>query len=264
MTFCPIKRTIDMVFFKLIFSDLKNGIFKNYRYLYFVIIAFLNFSVARILLIKNNDFDISIIDILDKALSIYYFPMTILFFAVFICLDFTHKSFTSSCVQILYRTKNRAAFYLAKCVFCIFSALFTWVVFLLTSVLFCALYRYSFEIPQHATSGFLSLDRDDLLIFMLSPIAVLISLNILQMLICMLIKPMFAYLATVIFIMVGAMCNSPWLFAHSGINFYYDIKKSGYDTKKALTVCLLTALISAIIGMICFKKYDILPDKEDN
>lgn len=254
-----------MVFFKLVLSDLKNGIFKNYRYLCFVVIAFLNFSVARILLIKNNVFDISIIDIIDKALSVHYFSTTILFFSIFICLDYTHKSFTSSGVKILCRAKSRVTFYLSKCVFCVFSALYTRLIFLLTSVLFCALYGYSFEIPRHAAGGFLSLDSGDLLMFVLSPVATLISLNILQMFISILVKPMFAYLATAIFILVGKSCDSPFVFSRCGVLFYYDIvQNSGYDTQKALTVCLLTAIISAIIGMIYFKKYDIFSDKEDN
>lgn len=113
--------------------------------------------------------------------------------------------------------------------------------------------------------GISELSLKNILSILLMPLIVISTLNILQMLLCLFIKPMYGYLLIIGIVTFGIISDSPLAISRTGMvtfnNMYFE---NAYNEKIGLIICVLINIICVVTGTIYFKKYDIIPspDKE--
>ena len=143
--------------FKLILSDIREGILRNKRYILVPILCLFECMSADINLnmfkayggIKSPTTFLDLIaelfhgcDPITKApdpstvIALPYFWIALFVFAVFINFDYMHNDLTQFGIQVLTRSRKRGAWWGAKCVWCIASGVWFYVLFLLTALLF--------------------------------------------------------------------------------------------------------------------------------
>ena len=117
--------------------------------------------------------------------------------------------------------------------------------------------------------GFLDIERTGALkiwtIGVFIPLLAVMSLSMLEMSLCLFMKPVFSFLICLSLLGISAYINSPWMigngamgirlliFVENGINIWIPVLVSG-----------ILFAGSIIVGLIRFKKMDILGDKAGN
>lgn len=283
---------------KLLFCDIREGILSNKRYgiapllalfqcmyVHFQLQAYMEYyqmsdrpTIFELLVMIFSGCDpIAKNPNQDTQIAIPYLWMAIFVFAVFVTFDYMHKDLTQFGIQILTRTGKRLRWWLAKCIWCLMAGLWFFVLFMLTVMAFCLINGYSLHIPQNTEllnmvsnrsivyifHGVSQLSGWQCVYFLAAPAVVLCTLNMLQMLLCLICKPMHGYLIVVGMLSISLLADSPVAFPRCAmipmnIWFYQD----SFSPFAGLAVCLLLILACMILGALYFRRYDILPDKE--
>lgn len=284
--------------FKLILSDIREGILRNKRYILVPILCLFECMSADINLnmfkayggIKSPTTFLDLIaelfhgcDPITKApdpstvIALPYFWIALFVFAVFINFDYMHNDLTQFGIQVLTRSRKRGAWWGAKCVWCIASGVWFYMLFLLTALLFSVLNGYDITFTNTPDILTITADRSVVYLFkgapdltvlqrvwlLLAPMLVLCTLNMLQMLLCLFCKPMYSYLISIGVLMFGVLDDTPAAFSRCAMTTRSDwFYEEAYPAMTGMWICL--GLIAAVIiaGALYFKRYDILPDKE--
>ncbi|MCD7811036.1 MAG: hypothetical protein LUG91_04170 [Ruminococcus sp.] len=284
--------------FKIVLCDVKEGIIKNKRNIIIPFLCFLQCLYAQI----NVDFykeyygisgKTSQLDLLteifhgsdpigknlnpDIKIVVPYLWLSIFAFAVFISFDYMHNDLTQFGIQILSRTKKRRVWWISKCIWCYSSSLWFYFLFIFFSAVFCIANGYDvFRTGNIETINVIA-DRSVIYeyigidhlsaLYMLSiictPLIVICTLNMLQMLLCLFIKPMYGYLIIIGLIIIGILTDAPIAFTRMGmVTFNNNYFNEAYDDFFGLWICIAINIICIIIGTLYFKRYDIIPDKD--
>ena len=119
------------------------------------------------------------------------------------------------------------------------------------------------EIKSITFTGISELNIFQELWMLFSPMLVICTFNMIQMILCLFIKPMYGYLLIVGILILGILTDIPLAFSRCGMITFSDyFFEDGYHISIELAICLILIMASILIGTLYFKKYDILPDKE--
>lgn len=283
---------------KIIACDIKEGVIKNKRYIVVPVLCLFQCLYAQLNINMYKEYHeiyrkTSLLELLEEIfhgcdpigenpnpdikIIIPYLWFAIFSFAVFLTFDYMHNDLTQFGIQILTRTKKRHAWWLSKCIWCYVSSLWFYILFIVSTLVFCFINGYSaFNYSNVETINILA-DRSviyefvgisemnflNALSIVFLPLIVICTLDMIQMLLCLFVKPMYSYLIIIGLIVVGMISDSPLAFTRLGmVTFNTTYFKTAYHEITGTWICLVINIICIIIGMLYFKRYDIIPDKD--
>ena len=284
---------------KIISCDIYNGVIKNKRFLIVPILIFFecmyNDNYVRMMLIslggsfgKLTIFDlftlifrggdpISKMPREDAMVVLPYFWIAIFAFSVFIGFEYMHNDLTQFGTQILTRCRKRRTWWYSKCIWCIASSLWFYILAIGTLLLYAVLNGYIFKAENNYNlTNFLAMQSAayeptinhgisvfDRVCLIIAPFAVICALNMIEMLLCLFFKPIYSYLVSIALIIAGTFTDTAISFTRCAMLLYNrDYFEKGYNTHTGIIICLIIIPAAIIIGGTYFKRANILPDKE--
>lgn len=201
------------------------------------------------------------------------FELPVLWFLVmggclFLNLDYPLNDLTEAGQQVIIRAVSKKSWFLSKCVWNILSCVVYMLLGMLTALLFAlasggsaslvntpevcmnALQIYSIEaltVAQALTAA------------VVLPLLTLMALNMLQMVLCLMMKPVFGFLICICLLLVSLFINSPYalgngaMMVRSGVFF-----EGGLNPVAAGVTCLVFIGVSVVTGIIRFNRMDHL------
>lgn len=278
------------MFIKLFLFDLKNGMLKKYKgYLisaglalffclellnklrimkYFSVSLYAGFSEYLLYIFggvkqyiptsSNNPFQFPAIWMLVNILLL------------FITLNYPFQDMQSAGQQILIRTKGRTKWWLSKCLWNISCTVFYYLILCGVVFLFCLL--LGLPITFTVNNGFL-LDMFDMrssqnLIgsvftvgfrYFILVFLVMGSISLAQMALSLFIKPIFSFFICSIFLLLSSYFLSPVFLGNYAMVVRNDqVIANGISFTVGIVYSLTLAALSVIVGLIYFKRYDII------
>jgi hypothetical protein len=171
--------------------------------------------------------------------------------------------------QVLYRSKSRHAWWLSKCAWSMLCALTYHLVLMALTLLLCLVFgiplgseinsellaRLFQMAPWMIREGTLILDFGCVVTLIL----VSISLNLLQMLLSLFVKPVFSFLTIAIVALTSCYLMSPLLIGNYAMLIRSNtIIDGGLNFTIGALIALVVALGAVFVGMAKFRHYDIL------
>ena len=287
-----------MSVFKILACDIKEGIIKNKRFLIVPFLGVLECMYAHLNIILYKEYNglknsPSFLDLIAEVfhgcdpiaknpdpnvkIVMPYLWFAVFAFAIFISFDYMHNDLTQFGIQILSRTGKRIKWWISKCCWCVLSGIYFYILFILSVLGFCALNGYEIRYTDNPEIINMLADRSFMYIYnginkisiinficiLLSPLLVICTISIIQMTLCLFIKPMYSYLVITGIIIAGILSDSALAFSRLGmVTFSMDFFEDGYDKVRGMIICISLIMASVLAGTVYFKKYDILPDKE--
>lgn len=273
---------------RLIVSDIRAGIFRNKRLLLMPVLGIFECMSAHMTIagISDSPQTATFMDLLTEifrgckpmlqnnrdAAAIPYLWLAVFILSIFIIFDYMHDDLTQFGIQILSRTRNRAAWWYSKCVWNLASGICCYILFLMTVLIFCGCSGYTIRLtvtPEIISALAAGTAQDAVpiephsLLLLLAPLAVICALNMIQMALSLICKPLFSFFITVGILILGVLFDSVFTFSRCGMLMMSNqFSSDGYETVSALMVCLILTAAACIAGKCYFKKHDIIPDKE--
>ena len=188
-----------------------------------------------------------------------------------------HNDLTQFGTQILTRCRKRESWWLSKCIWCIAATVWCYILIIGTIFLYGVLHDFILtpennykltdaltnESVVYESASCKSIGIMDRLCIIIAPLTVILALNMIQMTLCLVIKPVYSYIISVVLIIAGTFSDSQIAFTRSAMVLYnMNYLKKGYNTHVGIIICLTITALCMIIGGIYFKKTNILPDKE--
>ncbi len=272
-----------MRFIKTIKFDLKYGILKKW-YL-FVIYAFFVFLVLFQFSNTLKNFEISQFTLGDcymcffsgikeyiptpnETLKIPYMWLLCFLFVCYFTVHYMHDDLSGIGQQIILRCKTRKIWWLSKCFWNLCFVFLCFAIINVTVLLFAVINKceMTFNITE-STGIFLEFygmkpcDTWNLGVLqtIILPFAACCAVSLLQMLISLLIRPLVAYIISVVVFFAGIYKLSPWLIGNYAMILRFDnVAFKGVDTIFGLILCVVTIAFCVFGGMIFFRKHNIL------
>ena len=186
-------------------------------------------------------------------------------------LDYMLHDLTQAGQQIIIRSKSRCGWYLAKCFWNLCSCI-QYILLAGVSVMFSCLASGAQpsllntpEITQASFSYEKLMDTikltagQGLLIAVVVPLISLMAISMLQMMLCLLIKPVLSFLVSMALLMSAVYCNSPLVLGTGAMVIRSNILVAdGVSPVLATLVAVSVILISAGAGCLFLNNIDIL------
>ena len=283
--------------FKILICDIKEGILKNKRFIAAPLLAlFVCMSAHTRIAFFYDSYEFGskptlfnlmleafrgsdpLSKIREMHAPIPYMWLSIFIFSMFTVLDYAYDDISNFGMQIISRTGKRASWWQSKCVWSVLSGIYYYGLFLLTVILFAALNDYSLSFNDNALISDLIancssyytykaaevISGTELLLFILSPLIVICTLNIFQMTLSLFIRPLYSFFITLGILLLSAFTDGLFIFPRSAmLPFTSHYHQNAYSMKAGLIVCGAIILLSVAVGRIWFRRYDILPSKNE-
>lgn len=193
---------------------------------------------------------------------------------LYLNLDYLPKDMTSFGLQIIYRCRNKAGWFLSKCLWnamscllylalaCLTTFLFSW--FAGASSTMAASSQSCAYIFQSAISDPISLSiRQTSMVTVLLPFLTIFALSMLEMLLCMITKPILAFLSCMLLLAFAAFGSSRWFLGVGAMSIRSSYVTAG-GASPLFSACFAIGMIIAciLIGVAAFRKADILSIEE--
>lgn len=189
----------------------------------------------------------------------------------FLTLSYPYKDMQGFGRQILIRTRGRRIWWLSKCLWNIVSVLIYHSLIFGAAALFSIVAgkgitgeinkELQYEVFQIAGDSALSDDIPWPLAIIFLPVLVSICISLLQMTLCLFMKPVYGFLVTACLLISSAYYTSPYLIGNYAMSVRYDpVIKDGVCIAAGLAVSLVLLPVFAGAGMIRFRRYDIWND----
>ena len=188
---------------------------------------------------------------------------------LFLSLDYPLGDLSGEGMQVLIRTGSKRKWFLSKCIWNIANCLLYATMLLLSGLIWTFLSKGDFSLVKYTDAINMvyewTINTENIapeLLFLtgfLMPFLVMISLNLLQMSLCMFTKPIFALMLALAVLIISVYNDSPYLIGNiaMGIRTLAYIEK-GCSVVQLLLVPLVIICLSIIIGSVRFGKMDIL------
>lgn len=279
-----------MRFFKIMMFDLKNGIWKN-RMLVFcpvLIAAVMAAELAERMnrLVVNGVLETRVVTWGEYWFYLYggmekYVPSTgnpflfpviwiILFVTVpFLMLNYPLTDMQGTGQHILVQAGGRVKWWCSKCCWNILGTVLYHTIIALVLMLFSLLFNGALnrEIHMDVIRSIFNLERGLELVdrtsipfsIVVLPILISVAVNMVQMVLCLFLKPVFSFLIINISMISSVYLLSPYMVGNYAMILRYDwIYKEGVSYRRGILFFLTLTILSAVIGMIRFRHYDIL------
>ena len=283
--------------FKLLICDTKEGIFKNKRFMSAPLISIFVCMSAHINIVFYKDmldgttaptiFNLLLqsfrgCDPLSKIREMHapipYMWLAIFIFSLFTVFDYAYDDISNFGMQIISRTGNRVSWWYSKCLWAVLSGVYYYTLFIITSIIFTLFNEYNVSFRDniilsdllgncsvyYTYKGAETVKGIDLLMFIISPLAVICTLNVLQMTISLIIKPIYSFFLSLGILLLSAFVD--WVIAFprtAMLPFTSHYQMNGYNMKIGLLICGIVLILSVMVGRIWFKRYDVLPSKNE-
>lgn len=263
-----------MSWFKLLGHDLRFGLLR-WRYLIGMsLFAIPCFIFARYLYVNGVQGSW-----MDYMLSLFRGAEPTLWLLVtsgclFINLDYLMKDLTNAGLQIIIRSKNRIYWYLSKCVWNLGSC----IIYFLAAGVTCAIFalatggKLSAQNTPELSVVLFGLDVSEEL--MLTPICAVLAawvlpfltifaLSMLQMTLCLFIKPVISFIICFCQLSLSIWLDSAFVLGNGAIT-----SRSGFAVENGISptvsavVALVVIITSTIVGCVRFQHTDILSLEE--
>lgn len=283
--------------FKILMCDIKEGIFKNKRFIIVPVLAFFECMASHVQLTSVKEGfkaagDMTLFNLISQIfhgcdpiskireshMGLPYMWLYIFIFALFTTFDYAYNNITTHGVQVVLRTTKRSKWWYSKCIWSIISSIYFYVLFMLTVIIFAMLNGYSFSFKDNviftdiiANSSLCYTFKNisetagmELILSLISPLIVICTLNICQMLFCLYVKPIYGFFISLGIILLSVFYDSFYIFPRAAMllmnkNYF----KEGYNLHTGIIVCIIIIAAAIIIGKIRYKKYDILPERNE-
>lgn len=214
------------------------------------------------------------IDISSAIERLFEFPMPMVWVFVmgaclFLNLDYYLYDLSLTGQQIIVRCGNRRMWFLSKCIWNVLSTVLYFMMIGLTAFICTMILNGSIsinttqEIQQILMGNFelfaISAEQA-VLLGLVSPFLTLAALNILQMTLCIFVKPIISFLCSV-GLLVLSVYVSNGLVLGNGAMTIRTLAENGSNVTVAVSIMLSIMIILACVavGTIVFKKTDIFP-----
>lgn len=174
--------------------------------------------------------------------------------------------------QVILRTRSRSQWWTSKSVWCLCAAGYCMGLILGTTLLFCLAIgcpiRLSVTVELlealfSEVSDLLQYNLDGVQYFAICiglPLLVLMALNMLQLLIGLLWKPVMGLFCSLSILAVSAIWMSPIAIGNFGMAIRSEwLLYEGVPPAVGCVICLLLIIITGTAGVLWFRRYDILP-----
>ena len=285
-----------MKIYSLIVYDFKQGSRLN-RFLLLLLIALLQCMLVEIDLNFKAEYLRSIgqtseIGLLSMILGIFagcppiykssgwsfpYAWFALMLCPVFITFDHLHTDLINTGIQLITRVQKRRSWWISKCIWNTATVFIAYCCVIITILLYCIITGIPlsetdssiklatvFQEPCYNSSGIQSLSSEQVFFLLLCPLLSTTALSMLQMILSLLMKPLFSFAVTVILLLGGITFDQTVFFTRTSMicfnTFFYS---DGYSIMSGLCICFLIILASALIGFAIFKCYDIMPERNE-
>lgn len=189
---------------------------------------------------------------------------------LFLNLDYLLNDLTLSGQQIIVRSGTRRGWYLSKCLWnlcacvlyfalaCLAVLLFTWVsggtlALENTPALAPGIFRDVVTEPLSLTT------EQGLMIGVLSPLVTIAALSMLEMTLCLLVKPVISFLICMLLLVLTMFWSSPFSLGIGAMAIRSGyVTESGIDAGQSCLFALAVIVLCILIGCWRFKRTDIL------
>lgn len=174
--------------------------------------------------------------------------------------------------QMLIRMDSRMTWWLSKWTWLFLNALILFLTYIVTIVLFSIYKGVPFALASSPDMTDLlytnywdyisiSLSGNEVkLISIILPFLVLFSLSALQLLLTLIISPMFSFFLILSVLIVSAFATSPLLIGNYAMSQRSTLMiKNGVNPCEGIWILVIAILIIFIVGAVMFKRTDILP-----
>lgn len=272
-----------MKYTKLFLFDLKNGLLKNKALLIASVIIPIVFCIdfsQKIRIIRAE------VSFADYFLYIFggmkeYIPtpsepfvFPVVWMILFLTLPYATLSYPLNDIQtfgqqVIFRSRNRNTWWLSKCVWNISCCILYNLIVIGITILFCLMFKIdlNFNINKELIQTIFNVEDKNLLntnLYLtidtiLSPVLIIIAINLFQMTLTLFIKPMFSFLVTAMILLSSSYLFSPFFIGnYAMVTRSNTIIINGCNFKIGIYVAVTIILLSAIVGMFRFNHYDII------
>ena len=282
---------------KILWLDCKEGIVKNKRIWFMVLVVLLYSMLTHIeldILWENippeygtySLFELFWINfsgcdplIKAKAMTIPYPWLAVYICPVFMTFDYMKQDLLGYGSQMLFRIGNRKRWWYQKCIWCFFSALWIYLLMWITMAFFCLLNHIPVAFtPNPNTLAFMTTESicytpvSDILIaapsftmtLFVCPLLSMFTMELLTMTLTLYIRPAIAFIISVGILTLSITFDWTLLFPRIGMLMKNDLLYSdAYPLKKGIILCIIFIVMCVIGGGIVFRYKDILPGKEE-
>ena len=266
-----------MTFCKIIFHDLRCGLLQK-KYLVTIIISLICLwpfvSATKNLKLEGTWMDM-ILYLFRGCMPISHgersrMPLLWLFLVngcLFLNLEYPLTDLTQNGVQVIYRYHNRKLWYLSKCLWNLSSTfMYFFLLIVVVSILSFVIGIQFRAVPSPDWKMFLFdnpdveiIDSTAIIAGLCMPYLSLAALNLLQMTLCLFIKPVLSFVFCVGIIILGVYFNYPWILGNGAMAL-----RTVTSNHRNVTIILaiITAGVCIVGGTLRFCHMDILPGDE--
>lgn len=275
-----------MKYIKLLRFDLSEGLVKKYKtYIVFAALIIITFFDCRIRcnidgvrysygeylmyifggsksyeVTSSSPFILPYLWLLTHLLILYF------------TLNYSPSDLSGHGQQTIYRSGSRLAWWLSKCSWQIISVAMyyaaSWIVLLLLSLIdnsdITTIVTHQVFIRVSLEQTCIMPETTDLSIqLMLMPFLFTASMGLLQLTLCLIVKPIFAYIISVLVCISSSYVQSPLLFGNYAMAIRSDnVISDGMNTTVGIISMLTLSALCIVAGALRFRRYDILGKEE--
>ncbi len=276
-----------MKYIKIFWFDLKNGILKNILlFLCPIFLSALTFANVWIRIQGLRKIHLSAADYGDFWFYVYggmqkYIPapgnifqipivwILVFLLPAFLLLNYPLKDMQHMGTQIMVRSGGRTRWWLSKCLWMILATILYHV--LLAGVLLGLCAFSGIPLDRHIHVDLLGLLFDlfggntliprteiPVAVFLL-PVLCSMAFNLLQMTLCLFIKPVFSFFTIAVLLVSSAYLLSPYVPGNYAMPLRYSwIFKGGVSFQTGIIMSVILMIILVAAGVIRFRRYEIL------
>lgn len=276
-----------MQFLTLIKFDVYHGIIKKFYYYIFFALFILICCLGFIIKINSFEYDFFTLgDIFfylhsgikeyipspDNPFEIPYLWILNHILILYFTLNYMSNDLIGFGQNMIFRAKSRSVWWMSKCIYTLVSVIIFYVLSFLIICLF-TLYKggtLSFEISEYMwrlmNLGDTVLNEKPKSLItetIVMPFFTSLALSILQMFLCLLMKPILSYIVSIVMLISSAYYFSPFLLGNYSMAVRSNrLIENGFNVNVGVAYAFIIIVISIILGLLIFKKYNILNSKE--
>lgn len=266
------------MFFKLLRYDLRNGLLR-WRYLSAVLIFVMPCFSCWFRILPHHgsgtwaDWMLYCFKgVFPPGDQLEGFEFPILWFVtivggLFISLDYPLNDLTDVGQQIIIRTVSRKKWFFSKCIWNLLSYGLYFLIGSLTVLIAVLTAGGGMELT--ATPDFMNevvgvhLECsppvwETVFVAMVLPYLTVTAYGMLQMVLCLVIKPIYSFLTCICLLTCSLFASSPFILGNGAMAARSSLVEGGHDPAITALVCLLVIMLSAVIGTIRFRRMDLL------
>ena len=277
-----------MSIFKIIIFDVKHGIVRKLPLLFIpillAIITFVDFYMTATWFNQSAaDMEITI-SYVDYWFFIYggmkeyivspdqpfIFPVIwniMILLICFIVLNYSYQDMNRFGRQIIVQTGSRTLWWISKCLWTTLWVILYHAVIIVVSMFAAVLMDIPInnKVNKELICYFYRIESENFMLdgtsvpvyVLLLPILFVIVIAIIQLMLSLFIKPMFAYMLVMAICIISAYIQSPFIIGNYGMLVRLDWCSEGVPIIEGGIILVVLGIVALLMGLFRFKKYDI-------